>query len=273
MRSRFLLLSSLALVLVLMLLGCSLGRIGTSRITATPTKTQRPLFTATHTPSPTTPPTHTPLPTNTLAPTEVPATDTPIPTDPPPPTETALAPTEPPPTDLPSPTDTPIPPTETAAPATEPPPPPASDTPAPPTVAPNPQVDFRVMEIVAFEDGSLSRSGFHNVYLTVLDAGGTPLDGIILEESNNQPPVQVTTGDKGPGKTEYTMYAGDYKFKIVGDTGGQAFSSEETHVLSIAFGHAVWDDLIRGGICSDPAACEALGPIHFSYNVTFQRAW
>jgi hypothetical protein len=266
-------LGSLGLVLILMLLGCSLGRIGTSRITATPTKTQRPLFTATHTPSPTTPPTETPLPTDTLAPTEVPATDTPIPTDPPLPTETMPNPPEPTPTEPPFPTDTAIPPTDTAVPPTDPPPPPATDTPAPPTETPKPAADFRIQEIVAFEDGSLSRSGFHNIYLTVVDAGGTPLDGIILEESNNQPPAQVTTGDKGPGKAEYTMYAGDYKFKVVGDTGGQAFSSEETHVLSIAFGHAVWDDLIRGGVCSDPASCKALGPIHFSYNVTFQRTW
>jgi hypothetical protein len=268
-----LLLSSLTFLLVLAMLGCSLGRLGTSRITPTPTKTQRPLFTATHTASPTTPPTNTPLPANTPLPTQPPATETPIPTEPPPPTDTAVAPTEPPPTEAPLPTDTPIPPTETAAPPTEPPPPPATNTPAPPTETPKPAVDFRVVEIEAFEDGSLSRSGFHNVYLSAVDAGGTPLDGIILEETNNPPPVQVTTGNKGPGKTEYTMYAGDYKFKVVGDTGGQAFSSEETHILSIVFGHAVWDDLIRGGICSDPASCEALGPIHFSYNVTFQRTW
>jgi len=134
-------------------------------------------------------------------------------------------------------------------------------------------VDFRVAEIVAFVDGSLGSSGLHNIYFTVLDAGGAPLDGIILEEVNNQPTERVTTGNKGPGKTEFTMWAGDYRFKVVGSSGGQAFSSETTHVLSVLQGHAVWEDLIRGGICADVAACQALGPIHYSYNVTFQRTW
>ena len=128
-----------------------------------------------------------------------------------------------------------------------------------------------VKEIVAFEDGSLTASGLHNVYITVLDAGGAPMDGIVVEEGNNQPTVQLVSGDKGPGKAEFTMWAADYAFRVVGDTAGNAFSSETTHVLSILFEHAVWDDLIRGGICSDPASCRAMGPLHFSYNLTFQR--
>jgi hypothetical protein len=267
MRNRVLLLGGLIILLALMLIGCSLGPIGSARVTATPTKTARPLFTATVTPTVTPFPTDTPLPTATA----VPPTNTPLPTVTPLPTETPL------PTDTPSlPTDTP-PPTATALP-TEPPPtntprPAATSTPAPPTPTPKPQVDFRVKEIVAFEDGSLTRSGFHNVYLTVVDAGGAPIDGAVVEEFNNQPTTQVVTGDKGPGKTEFTMYAGDYRFKVVGDTAGQSYRSEETHVLSIVFGHQVWDDLIRGGICTDEAACRALGPMHFSYNVTFQRTW
>jgi hypothetical protein len=146
-------------------------------------------------------------------------------------------------------------------------------TPAPPTSTPKPQVDFRIKEIYAFEDGSLTASGLHNVYLTAVDAGGAPIDGIIIEETASQPPTQVTTGNKGPGKTEFTMWGGDYRFKVVGNANGQAFTSEETHVLSVISGHADWDDLIRGGICSDPPSCQALGQIHYSYNVTFQRTW
>jgi hypothetical protein len=170
-------------------------------------------------------------------------------------------------------TATSVPPTATEAPPTNTPKPAATNTPAPPTATPKPAVDFRVQEIVAFEDGSLTVTGLHNIYFTVIDAGGAPLDGIILEEVNNPPPAQVVTGDKGPGKTEFTMWAGDYRFKVVGAADGQAFTSETTHQLSIVFEHGVWDDLIRGGICSDEAACRALGPMHYSYNVTFQRTW
>ena len=269
MRNRALLFGGLIIALALALMGCSLGPIGAARITATPTKTARPLFTATLTPTASTVPTQTLLPTVT----PVPATDTPASTATPMPTETPLPTDTLVPTDVPLPTDTAVPPTDTPAPPTNTPQPAATNTPAPPTATPQPKLDFKVQEIVAFEDGSLTKSGLHNVYLKVVDAGGAPLDGIILEELNNQPPEQITTGNKGPGKTEYTMWAGDYRFKVVGNTGGESFTSEETHVLSISFGHQVWDDLVRGGICSDEAACKAMGPMHFSYNVTFQRTW
>jgi hypothetical protein len=188
------------------------------------------------------------------------------------PTETVLAPA-----DTPLPSDTPVPLTSTPAPPTNTPRPAATNTPAPPTNTPKPKVDFRVQEIKAFPDPDIGPTGFHNVYFTVIDAGGAPIDSIILEEVNNQTPVQVVSGDKGPGKAEFTMGASDYRFKVVGNASGQTFSSEVTHVLSIAFGH--WDpnDLIRGGMCTDEASCRALGSgvysFHFSYNVTFQRTW
>jgi len=261
-RERFLiLLTCLALLLAVALVSCGAGAGRTSRVTATPTKTPRPLFTATHTPLPQVVPTDTPTPT-TVPPTSTPvATDTPAPTDTPPPA-----------TDTPAPTDTPLPPSATAGP-TNTAKPPATKTPARPTNTPAPQVDFRVADIVAFPDPDLSAGGAHNVYFTVLDAGGAPIDGIVLEEVNNQPPVQVTTGSKGPGKAEYTMWGSDYRFRVLSGTDGRAYNSETTHVLSVAFGHAVWEDLIRGGICADEAGCRALGPIHYSYRVTFQRTW
>jgi outer membrane biosynthesis protein TonB len=266
-KNRAVLLIVLVPLLALLLLACSLGGVGAARVTATPTKTPRALFTATLTAAPVVLPSDTPAPANT----PVPPTATPLPTDPPtiaPPTATTI-----PPTDLPLPTDTPIPPTQTQPPPTNTPRPAATRTPAPPTNTPQPTVDFKVKEIVAFEDGSLMASGAHNIYFQVIDAAGAALDGIILEEVNNQPPVQVTSGDKGPGKAEFTMWAADYRFRIVGNTTGEALSSETTHVLSILFEHAVWDDLIRGGICADEASCRNMGSMHFSYNVTFQRTW
>ncbi|MFN2291284.1 MAG: hypothetical protein ACK2UC_08865 [Anaerolineae bacterium] len=262
MRNRILILAAVATLLLGALLGCSLGSQESARVTATPTKTQRPLFTSTFTPTPSPVPSDTPVPTDTA----IPPTETSLPTETPQPTDTP-APT------LEVPTDTPIPATETPAAPTNTAPPRPTNTPLPPTSTPKPAVDFRITEIVAFEDGSLTVSGLHNIYLTVVDASGGPLDGIILEEVNNDPHEQVVTGNKGPGKTEFTMWAGDYRFKVVGNTSGQTFNSETTHVLSIVFEHAVWDDLIRGGICTDEASCRALGPMHFSYNVTFQRTW
>lgn len=269
MRYRTILAIGIITLMGVILLGCSLGGQRSASITPTPTKTQRPLFTATLTPA------ASPVSTDTPAiPTEAPPTATPAaPTATPvPPTETVPAPTEALPTDTAVP-PTAVPATATPAPPTNTPRPQPTHTPAPPTNTPRPQVDFVVKEIYAFEDGSLGPTGLHNVYVTVVDAGGAPMDGVIVEEVNNSPPEQVVTGNKGPGKTEYTMWAGDYKMRVVGDTSGAAFNSETTHVMSIVFGHAVWDDLIRGGICDSAATCEALGPMHFSYNLTFQRTW
>ncbi len=261
MKQRLIQMAGLVILASLITLGCSVGRGDTSRITSTPTKTPRPLVTATFTPTDTA----TPLPTHTSTPvtpsdTPLPPTDTPVPPTqtPPPATETA--------TPEPTYTSSPVPPTNTPRPR-------ATDTPLPPTKTPTPQVDFVIVEILAFEDGSLGSTGLHNVYFTVLTASGQPIDGVVLEEVNNQPAAQVVTGDKGPGRAEFTMWAADYRFKVLGNTGGQSFTSEVTHILSIVFGHAVWDDLIRGGICPDPASCEAMGPMHFSYNVTFRRTW
>ncbi len=263
MLKRFLVLAALA-ALLLAVTGCAAGGAQVAGQPATPVRTVRPLFTSTTTPAPTAVPSDTPLPTETPVPTgtPLPPSDTPVPTETPAPEATAG-----PPTLVPEPTAPPAPTAQpTAAPA-------APTAAPPPTATAKPQVDFRVGEIAAFKDGSLTVTGLHNIYFTVVDAGGNPLDGIILEEVNNQPPERVTTGDKGPGKTEFTMWAGDYRFKVVGNTGGQALSSETTHVLSIVFQHAVWEDLIAGGICTDAASCLALGPMHYSYRVTFQRTW
>lgn len=261
MKSRLICLNFLVFLASVIALGCSAGSDAASRITPTPTKTPRPPVTATLTPTDTA----TPLPTLTdtiVAPTETALSPSATPL---PPTETPLPPTE---TATPEPTftHTPVPPTNTARPV-------ATNTLVAPTNTPTPQVDFVVKEIIAFEDGSLGSSGLHNIYLTVLDTSGAPIDGIVLEEANNLPATQVVSGDKGPGKAEFTMWAADYRFKVIGNTSGRAFTSEVTHILSILFGHAVWDDLIRGGICPNVPACEAMGPLHFSYNVTFQRTW
>lgn len=264
MKSHSTILTCLVLLGSLVLLGCSVGNRGLARMTPTPTKTPRSISTATLTPTAT----RTALPTPTA--THLPPTDTlPPPTATSEPTDTPVLATNTPV----SASDTPLPPTSTEAPPSQTPKPAPTHTPPAPTQTPAPQLDFLVAEVVAFEDGSLSASGLHNIYFTVVDAAGAPINGIILEETSNQPTIQVVSGDKGPGMAEFTMWAADYQFRVVGDTGGQAFTSEVTHILSVLFGRAVWEDLIRGGICSDPVSCEALGPIHYSYRVKFQRTW
>jgi hypothetical protein len=255
----------------LLLLGCTLSQGPSAHVTATPTKTPRPVFTATFTPEPTATPTNTPLPTDT----PIPPTDTPVPTDTPAPTDTPL------PTDTPAASPAPVeptlapPPTNTSAPAapSNTPRPAATNTPAPPTNTPRPKLDFVIQNLTPFVDGSIQESGFHNIYFTVLDAGGQPLDNVILADVNNQSQNQVISGTKGPGKTEFTMVYATYNFAVVGDTGGRAYTSEATHKLSMIPGNYYWPDMIAAGICSTEPECQAMGAVHFSYNITFQRTW
>jgi hypothetical protein len=253
------------LLLAAVLLGCTMGGNELAGVTATPTKTARPLFTATQTP------TATPLPTQTPQP-----TDTPVPpTEPPDPTATPIPATDTavPPTETALPTDTPVPPTDTAVPPTKAPTVNPTRTPAPPTNTPKPKVDFKVKEIAPFVDGSSGQSGFHNIYFTVIDAAGQTLDQIVLESPDSQPLGQAISGTKGPGKAEFTMIYSDYYFRVTGDTSGRTYTSEVTHRLSMIPGNYWWPDAIAAGICASEADCIAFGPMHFSYNITFQRTW
>jgi hypothetical protein len=250
----------LPFVAMALALGCSASSLIARAPEPTPTKTLRPTFTSTpeYTPTP-----EVVIPTETWTPepataTSTPApTDTPLPTDIPLPTPT-LAPTDTPPPPLP--TDTPVPaPTDTP-------------TPAPPTDTPVPAVDFKVVDqrILSPDEnkGGKDPGADHLVFITVMDANGAPLDGIVVREVNTGD--EVVSGDKGPGQAEFLMWGGGYAFIVAGEKDGQTYTSETTHQLSLA--NPVLDDLVAAGYCPDVVACQN-HPWHWSYVVTFQRTW
>lgn len=218
------------------------------------------LATPTFTPSPTLPPTHTPVPT-----------DTPTPV----PTETAI-----PATATPIATETPIPATETPVPATVPPAPP-TDTPEPtPTPEPTkPAVDFVVAEAFLLPNEQYnSCPGWHNIFVTVVDVNGNPLDGAIVEDTYNAAPPH-TAGDKGPGKLEYDLWNNGFSLHVTKNADGSPASSEATPKLSS------WDEdipdewLVQANYCKDMADCAArkssnqLCRGHYAYQVTFKRTY
>jgi len=240
-------------------LGCSASSLIARAPEPTPTKTPRPTFTSTpeNTPTPVVIPTQTwtaepvaaePAPTDTLLPTDtLPPSPTPVPTDTPPP---------PPPTDtpVPAPTDTP--------------------TPSPPTDTPVPAVDFKVVEqrVLPPEEnkGGKDPGADRLIFLTVIDANGAPLDGIVLREVNTTGD-ELITGEKGPGKAEFLMGGGGtFAFTVVGEKDGPAYTSETTHPLSLV--NPVLDDLVAANYCPDVVTCQN-HPWHWSYVVTFQRTW
>jgi hypothetical protein len=254
-------------LLVLVLLGCSMNRSGVGSITATPTKTLRPLFTATLTPTVTSLPTDTPLP----------PTSTPVPTNPPAPTstDTPVPPTEAPPTDAPALlTDTPVPstatpylPTASAAPPTNTPRPKATPTPLPPTHTPKPQVDFRVVQQDLVPKAE-NIAGLYTIYVRVEDAAGNPLTGLVVWDPTQPELVQAVTGDKPDYyHAEILMGGGDYHLEV------KDARSEKTKRLTTVISGISNADRMKAGYCSDDAECNALGPQHFSWRVVFRRTW
>jgi hypothetical protein len=269
MRTRIFALALLTALLAMIVLGCAMGSKNSAQITATPTKTPRPLSTATPAPTATpvseATPTDTPSPTDTaIAPTEAVPTEAP-PTDTPPPTDTAIAPTEAVPTEAP-PTDTPIPPTPVSP--THTPKPRPTHTPAPPTHTPKPTVDFRVVEqrLMPKSENEAQR---HMILIRIVDGGGAPLQGIVVWDPN-RPDREVVTGSKPePYHAEYLFWDSEgYQLEVKGAT------SEKTKVLSTDVHKISTEDLIGAGYCPDANNCNPDELVqHFSWYITFQRTW
>ncbi len=263
MRKRSLVTVATFVALILASLGCGLVGRDAAQVSATPTKTMRPLFTSTFTPTPSPPVTEavasdTPLPSDTIPP----PTDTPLPTEMPTPemTATGAAPSEPPPPTEAVPSDTP-PPTNTPQPQ-------PTNTPAPPTNTPGPQVDYRVVEqrLMSKAENEAQR---HMVLIRVIDAGGSPLSGIVVWDPNH-PQQEAETGTKpGPYDAEYLFWDYDgYQLEVRGA------SSEKTKVLSTDVQKIPIEDLVAAGYCSDASSCNPSQLVqHFCWYVTFQRTW
>ncbi len=208
--------------------------------------------------TPTPVPTDTPTPTPTPPATDTP-TPTPIPTDTPEPTATPV-----PPTDTPTPTPTLGPPTPTPVP---------TDTPTPTP----PPVDFRIVKqrmLSMAENGGCR--GNHEIFVTVLDVNGNPLDGVTVEDEFRAVPPKVS-GEKGPGKLEYDLWKNGFKLHVIRDEAGNPATSEMSDKLS-SLDHDIPNQwLIEGGYCQSDADCNQrkdtnqLCVGHYSFELVFQK--
>ena len=250
MTNRVLLSIGLIALLVLVLLGCTMGREGAARITATPTKTLRPVFTSTHTP------TATPLPTDTPPPSDTPApTNTSVPTDTPLPADTPIPPTEALSTETPN--TTPALPTDTPRPA-------ATNTPIPPTNTPKPQMDFRVVKQDLLPKAE-NVAQLYTIYIRVEDPGGNPLNGLVVWDPG-QPEIKAVTGDKPDYyHAEILMGGGDYYLEV------KDFKSERTKRLTTIVTNISHEDLMKAGYCTSATECSQVGFQHFAWRVIFRR--
>jgi hypothetical protein len=225
--------------------------------------------------TPTSTPTETPLPTPT-------PTNTPVI-----PTSTSTLVVEAPPdtsTEEPTPTETVTP--EPVATNTPPPP---TNTPEP-TPTPRPEFDFVITKLrMLTKEENGGCVGMHNIFVTVVDAAGGPIKGVELGDAWNAVPGVVTghKGDNKPGLAVYDLYKNGFKIFVKNDpTAGRPVTSQMTELLSSNDWEIGIPRLIEAGYCPDEPTCRVLWNSgvagqgnnslcwgHYSWEVTFQRAW
>jgi hypothetical protein len=208
-------------------------------------------------------PTFTPTPDWTATPT---STDTATPT----PTSTVTN------TPAPTSTATPVPPTDTPRPTRKPAAPTDTPTPTAPPATPTPSVDFvvtkqDVMQVIV--NGSCDWR--HNIFVTVVDKAGAPIDGLTVGDKFNN--VALKTGEKGPGQVTFDLWHNSLELLVQLDAAGNAVRSDTTRRLSSSAPEI--SDMIKGGVCKAEQECQAKLASnsfcygHYAYEVTFQRTW
>jgi hypothetical protein len=120
--------------------------------------------------------------------------------------------------------------------------------------------------------------GAHQIFVTVVDANGAPLDGVMVEDTFHAVPPHIT-GEKGPGKLEYDLWNNGFSLQVTKNQDSSPAASEVTPKLSS------WDEdipdewLVQANYCKDLADCAArkannqLCRGHYSYNVLFKRTY
>lgn len=160
---------------------------------------------------------------------------------------------------------------------TDVPPPPPTPTPQlpTPTPVPQPQVDFRVVStrlLSIQENGGCM--GMHNIFVTVLDAAGAPLNGIQVGRVWVPEDVKITGADnKGPGKAVFDLFKHGDQVRILN------YNSEVTRPLEVEDEKIPIPELIEAGYCPNEDECRRLinenrlCRYHYSWEVIFQRTW
>ena len=161
----------------------------------------------------------------------------------------------------------------------------AEDIPAPPPTAipatpkptepPKPAVDYRVVKTRLLHiNENAGCVGNHNLFVTVIDANGTPLDGVRVGRVWVPDDIKITGGDnKGAGKAVFDLFYHGDQIRILDA------SSETTRSLEVEDEKIPVPELISSGYCPDEAECNRLinenrlCRYHYSWEVVFQRMW
>lgn len=146
----------------------------------------------------------------------------------------------------------------------------------------NPDAQYQIVHFkvrgLGENNGGIRDSGAqHHIFLTVLDANGNGVDGVVVENLVGEHETFVT-GSKGPGRAEITMYWEPFKLRVASDPGGPV-TSQTSNQMGLAFPHLpdlvgkLGDENYEYGACPTiDIKCEwPIQAIHYSYEITFQK--
>jgi len=171
----------------------------------------------------------------------------------------------------PQPTDTPPPPaTHTATPA--PARPKVTNTPRPPTPTSTPAFDYIIIEQRIKTRTEEPNPNAVNIELYAVDKAGNPIDGVVFRDLELG--GEVVSGDKGPGKAQFTFTSAQtYRIIVRADGSGRAVTSQQTLPFTLNFNRSdeVNQLLIAAGHCSSLEDCRRV--MHYSCVIRFQRQW
>jgi uncharacterized protein YraI len=120
--------------------------------------------------------------------------------------------------------------------------------------------------------------GNHSIYITVLQGPppGQPMDGVVIGDTFNN--VEVASGDRGPGRTEITLWNNSMTLTAKRHIDGTPYTSEESFNFTAA------DELIPAEVLAAKGYCDGRVETcrvaqqnnqvcrgHYSWRVTFHK--
>ncbi len=173
--------------------------------------------------------------------------------------------------------------TRPPAPPTAPPAPPIPVATATPKPAPNPGTAYVLSSLRVRplgQDAQQCGGGEHNIFVTVVDAAGNPIDGVRVREVFTG--IVHGSGEKGPGRVDFDIYMdGGGQIEIVDENNNPI--SPQSRGMSANLPD--WDLFQAAGYCNckpypDLDSCRAgweardfryMPNTHYVYDVVFQR--
>jgi hypothetical protein len=125
--------------------------------------------------------------------------------------------------------------------------------------------------------------GNHNIYVHAFDAQGSPLDGVVvcrvyaLQLQPPDPHACRITGESGPGRLHFDVYAGDMVYVATVDPEHSPLSPYTRPLEQEPANMADLQELVDNGYCESIEDCQRRIPInnlvrfHYSYEVHFTR--